>query len=60
MTLKDLCLNLEHYETPEWAVDAILKHEKLIGPVIDPCTGTGISGNYRIMTDGTPVKIEKH
>jgi len=40
--MKDLCKKLEHYETPEWAVDAILKHEKLIGPVVDPCTGTGI------------------
>lgn len=39
---KDLAVELEHYVTPEWAVDAILKTEGIVGSFIDPCTGTGI------------------
>ncbi len=41
-TLKELCIELEHYETPQWAVDAILKKEIMTLDVYDPCTGTGI------------------
>ena len=37
-----LCENLEHWETPEWAVQAILRKEILTRQVIDPCTGTGV------------------
>jgi len=40
--LKQLCIDLEHFETPEWAAAEILKHEILTQTVIDPCTGTGI------------------
>lgn len=40
--LTDLAKELEHYETPQWAVDAILKKEVLISPVVDPCCGTGV------------------
>jgi predicted RNA methylase len=38
----DLAKELEHYETPQWAVDAILNKELITPFVIDPCTGTGV------------------
>jgi predicted RNA methylase len=41
-TLEQLCRELEHFETPDWAVDTILDHVKLCGRVHDPCTGTGV------------------
>lgn len=37
-----LCENLEHWETPQWAVEAVLKREILTQIVLDPCAGTGI------------------
>lgn len=37
-----LCKRLEHFETPKWAVDAILLKEPLIGHAVDPCTGAGV------------------
>ena len=40
--LKQLCIDLEHFETPLWTVDRILEKEILTSDVIDPCTGTGI------------------
>lgn len=40
--LKALCTELEHYETPKWAADEILRHELLTEDVVDPCTGTGV------------------
>lgn len=40
--LKQLCIDLEHFETPEWAARAILKKEILTSHVLDPCCGTGI------------------
>ncbi len=39
--LKQICIDLEHFETPEWAVRAILKKEILTPFVIDPCCGAG-------------------
>ncbi len=42
MSLTDLCKRLEHFETPEWAADAILKREILTRNVVDPCAGTGV------------------
>jgi len=42
MDLTQLCKDLEHFETPLWAVNAILDKEILIGTVFDPCCGTGI------------------
>lgn len=37
-----LCKDLEHFETPEWAAARILEAE-LLGPsVVDPCAGSGI------------------
>lgn len=41
-TLTDLCKRLEHFETPEWAVKAILKKEILTKFVVDPCAGAGV------------------
>lgn len=38
----ELCKQLEHFETPEWAAHEILKHEILTANVVDPCAGTGI------------------
>lgn len=37
-----LCRDLEHYETPEWAAKAILEKEILTYTVLDPCCGVGI------------------
>jgi len=41
-TLTELCKRLEHFETPEWAVKAILRKERLPGIILDPCVGTGV------------------
>lgn len=40
--LKELSVKLEHYATPQWAIDAILQKEVLTEMVIDPCAGTGV------------------
>lgn len=40
--LKQLCIDLEHYETDPWAAEAVLKREILTGVVVDPCVGTGV------------------
>ena len=37
-----LCKDLEHYETPEWAALAILEKEVCTQLVFDPCCGTGV------------------
>lgn len=37
-----LCKDLEHWETDEWASRKILRHELMTRSVIDPCAGTGI------------------
>ena len=42
MSLKDLCVALEHFETPVWAAEAILNREIITRTVIDPCAGSGI------------------
>lgn len=42
MSLKDLCVALEHFETPVWAAEAILNREILTNVVLDPCVGSGI------------------
>lgn len=38
----EICKNLEHFETPEWAARAILEKEVLTDQVCDPCVGAGI------------------
>lgn len=40
--LKQKCIDLEHYETPQWAANAILKSEVLTPHVVDPCCGAGV------------------
>jgi len=40
--LKELAQEAEHYETDPWAARAILRHETMIGQVVDPCCGRGI------------------
>jgi predicted RNA methylase len=56
---KNKCIELEHFETPQWAVDEILKREILTQTVIDPCVGSGILADaakragYRV----TPIDI---
>jgi predicted RNA methylase len=39
---KALAIEAECYETPEWAVEAILEREIMTGLVIDPCCGRGV------------------
>lgn len=38
---EELCKSLEHFETPAWAIEAILDVELFSDIVWDPCTGTG-------------------
>jgi predicted RNA methylase len=40
--LKDLCVDLEAFETPRWALEAVLRVEICTPTIIDPCAGTGI------------------
>lgn len=42
VNLKQLCIDLEHFETPRWAADAILKEEQFNRDhwIFDPCAGT--------------------
>ena len=37
-----ICKDLEHFETPEWAARKILDHEIMTQFVLDPCAGTGV------------------
>lgn len=39
--LTALCQRLEAFETDQWAVDSILRHELMTFHVIDPCVGRG-------------------
>lgn len=39
---KQLCIDREHFVTPKWAVDEILKKEIVTQVVIDPCCGAGV------------------
>lgn len=41
-TLEERCRRLEHFETPQWAIDAILQRVKLGGIVVDPAAGAGM------------------
>ena len=40
--MTDLAKEAEMYETPEWAVEAILDRELMTRRVIDPCVGRGV------------------
>ena len=43
--LTALAKEAEAYETPRWAVEAILDKEILTHKVVDPCAGRGVMGN---------------
>lgn len=47
--LEKLCRELEHFETPQWAVEEILSRELLTENVVDPCVGAGVLS--RALTD---------
>ena len=40
MSLEDICKELEHFETPQWAAEAILDKEVFTQRVEDVCAGT--------------------
>jgi hypothetical protein len=42
--LLGLCKDREAYETPRWAIEAILDVELTTPLILDPCSGTGIIG----------------
>lgn len=42
MDLSERAKALEHFITPQWAVEAILSREIMTRDVIDPCAGTGV------------------
>lgn len=56
--LKERSIALEHFETPKWAVDAILKKEILDLFVIDPCCGTGVLSEAAISSGRRVVPID--
>lgn len=56
----DLAKQLEHYVTPRWAVDAILRKEILSPLVIDPCTGTGVLSEAARRAGYLPLPIDIH
>ena len=41
LPLKDFCKDLEAFETPRWAIEALLSVELLTPSVVEPCNGTG-------------------
>lgn len=43
-TLTDLCKRVEAYETPRWAIEAILDVELTTKHLLDPCCGLGAIG----------------
>lgn len=57
-TLEQKCRRLEHFETPEWAAQAILDKEILTKVVLDPCTGTGILADAAKGRGYTPLAID--
>lgn len=47
--MKQLCIKLECFETPEWPIKAILNKEILTQIVLDPCCGPGIMAHLAKM-----------
>ncbi len=43
-TLTDLCKRLEAFETPRWAIEAVLDVEVTTPRILDPCCGLGAIG----------------
>jgi predicted RNA methylase len=50
-TLEECAKRLEAYETPEWAVRAILEREILTHRVVDPCAGRNVMGRIAVESD---------
>lgn len=44
-TLTDLCKRLEAFETPQWAIEAVLDVEVTTRKILDPCAGLGAIAN---------------
>lgn len=57
---KQLALEAEAYETPQWAVEAILDREILTKNVFDPCAGTGVLMEAALKAGYNPTGIDKH
>jgi predicted RNA methylase len=58
--LEKLSRDLEHFESPAWAVLAILEKEILTKQVYDPCCGTGILGEIAIAQGYEMVSFDIH
>lgn len=58
--MKERAIALEHFETPEWAIAAILQKEMLTHWVIDPCAGTGIIGDHVRGVGSHTIEIDLH
>ena len=43
-TIKDMCVRLEAFQTPRWAIDSILDVELTTRYIVDPCCGLGAIG----------------
>lgn len=56
--LKELCVRYEHYITPKWAAEAILKKEILTPIVLDPCCGTGVLSEAALKAGHQPYAID--
>lgn len=52
------CIDLEHFETPAWTIDAILQKEILTKVVVDPCAGTGIMAEKARAAGYSPISID--
>ena len=55
-----LAKEAEAYETPRWAVEAILDREILTDTVIDPCVGKGILAEIACFRGYTVQCMDKH
>lgn len=60
MTDAHLCKKLEFYETPEWAVNAILRKEILTREVVDPCVGRGVLARAAFGEGYRVVSVDVH
>ncbi len=59
-TLKEKSIRLEHFETPEWAANAILEKETTTNFIVDPCTGTGVLSDVAYKHKKSVVSIDIH
>jgi len=59
-SLTDLCKRVEAYETPQWAIEAVLDVEVTTRKILDPCAGLGAIANvcWRAGFDVTAFDVE--